>query len=109
MRVTYCEDLRADPQSRAADRVGQRAGAFASAFLGPLDESADDSLATEDFSLDYFPIPQTPDQRRGRFAGIVAAACGEGLITDHTAALYLGCDREIVGERIADLRSPHGV
>ena len=109
VRVTYCEDLRADPQSRAADRAEQRANAFASAFLGPLDESADDSLATEDFALDYFPIPSAPDQRRGRFAGIVAAACGEGLITDHTAALYLGCDREIVGERIADLRSPHGV
>ena len=66
-------------------------------------------LAAEDFALDYFPIPKTPYQRRGRFAGIVAAACGEGLITDHTSALYLGCDREIVGERIADLRSLHGV
>ena len=66
-------------------------------------------LAAEDFSLDYFPIPSAPYQRRGRFAGIVAAACGEGLITDHTAALYLGCDKEIVGEHIANLRSLHGV
>ena len=105
VRVDACEDLRAAPQSRATDPVDQRANAFASAFLDPSDES----VAIEDFSLDYFPIPSAPYQRRGRFAGIVAAACGEGLITDHTAALYLGCDKEIVGEHIANLRSLHGV
>ena len=105
IRIDSYEDIHADPQSRATSPVDQRANAFASAFL----DTSDESLAAEDFSLDYFPIPQTPYQRRGRFAGIVAAACGEGLITDHTAALYLGCDREIAGERIADLRSLHGV
>ena len=105
IRIDSYEDILADPQSRATDSVDQRANAFASAFL----DTSDESLAAEDFSLDYFPIPDTPYQRRGRFAGIVAAACGEGLITDHTAALYLGCDREIAGERIADLRSLYSV
>ena len=48
--------------------------------------------AAENFTLDYFPIQSTPIQRRGRFAGLVAAAHDRGLISDHTAAAYLNCD-----------------
>ena len=52
---------------------------------------SDEQKALENFTSDYFPIIDTPQQRRGRFAGIVAAAAGKNLISFDTAALYLGC------------------
>ncbi len=52
---------------------------------------SDEQKALEDFTIDYFPIIDTPPQRRGRFAGIVAAAADKNLISPQTAALYLGC------------------
>ena len=53
---------------------------------------SDEQVAAENFTADYFPLPDTPIQRRGRFAGLVAAAYLENLISDHTAALYLHCE-----------------
>lgn len=50
--------------------------------------------AAEDFAVDYFPIGETPIQRRGRFAGVVARASEQGLISEHTAAAYLCCEVE---------------
>ena len=47
--------------------------------------------AAEDFTVDYFPVSGTPDQRRGRFAGLVAGAYDNGFISEDTAALYLRC------------------
>ena len=51
----------------------------------------DEQRAAEDFTLDYFPIAVTPEQRRGRLAPLVAEAVDAGLITDDTAAQYLAC------------------
>ena len=48
--------------------------------------------AAEDFAVDYFRPEETPIQRRGRFAGLVATAYDSGLISDHTAAAYLHCE-----------------
>lgn len=48
--------------------------------------------AAEDFTVDYFRPEDTPIQRRGRFAGLVATAYDTGLLSEHTAAAYLRCD-----------------
>ena len=59
---------------------------------GSLNASpSDEQRAAEDFTIDYFPIPSTPDQRRGKFSGLVAAAYEREFISEHTAALYLHC------------------
>ena len=48
--------------------------------------------AAEDFTVDYFRPEDTPIQRRGRFAGLVATAYDRGLLSEHTATAYLRCD-----------------
>ncbi|MDE2937709.1 MAG: XRE family transcriptional regulator [Chloroflexota bacterium] len=50
---------------------------------------ADEQTAAENFATDYFPLAGTPEQRRGKFAGLVAAAYERDYISEHTAALYL--------------------
>ena len=52
---------------------------------------SDEQIAAENFTADYFPLPDTPIQRRGRFAGLVAAAYLENLISADTGAMYLNC------------------
>ena len=54
-------------------------------------EPTDEQKAAEDFTLDYFEPQVTPEQRRGRFALLVAEAVRAGLITEDTAAQYLVC------------------
>ena len=51
-----------------------------------------EQIAVEDFAADYFPIERAPIQRRGKFAGLVAAGYERKLISDHTAAAYLDCE-----------------
>ena len=51
----------------------------------------DEQQALENFTLDYFRPQATPEQRRGRFAFLVAEAVDSGLITTDTAAQYLAC------------------
>ena len=108
-RVHTCEDIHAGQQSRAPDLVEQRANAFASAFLTPNDSVRKPAPPDNWVAVDPFPIPETPLQRRGRFAGIVAASYDEGLITEHTAALYLGCEKRDVIDRAKELRELYGV
>ena len=52
---------------------------------------SDEQISAENFSTDYFPLENTPIQRRGRFAGLVAAGCDAGLLSEETAAAYLRC------------------
>ena len=52
---------------------------------------SDEQVVAENFTTDYFPLPDTPTQRRGRFAGLVAAAYLEDLISADTGAMYLSC------------------
>ena len=54
----------------------------------------DEQRAAEDFTLDFFQPKVTPEQRRGRFALLVAEAAAMGLITADTAAQYLACSEE---------------
>ncbi len=63
-----------------------------------VDEVAYDTQpwrAAEDFGLDYFPIPGTSNVRRGRFAGLVAAAWKRSLHSTASAASYLECDEAV--------------
>lgn len=61
--------------------------------FGKFDLSpSDEWKAREDYTLDYFPIDTVPHSRRGRFAGVVIAAMEAGLISDDSAASFLGCN-----------------
>ena len=70
---------------------------------------SDEQRAAENFGTDYFPIQNTPIQRRGRFAGIVAAAYDRKLISDHTAAAYLSCGLDDFYDTLEQLRELHPV
>ena len=54
-----------------------------------LPHPSDEWIATENLTLDWFPIDKTPVSRRGRFASFVARTYERGLISDDTAAVYL--------------------
>lgn len=58
------------------------------------EEPSDEQKAAENFTTDYFPsaFRGTSEQRRGRFAYLVAKCRKEGLLSEDTAALYLQCD-----------------
>ena len=68
-------------------------------------EPSYEQTAAENFTVDYFPLHDTPEQRRGRFAGIVAMAYQENFISAHTGALYLNCTVEDFHENADLLRS----
>ena len=70
-------------------------------FEAAAEEPSDDWKGRERFTTDYFPLSGTPDCRRGRFAYLVARCCREGLISGHTAALYLRCPvEELTAEKL---------
>lgn len=64
---------------------------------------SDEQTVAENFTVDYFPLPDTSDQRRGRFAYLVAKCCRAGLISEHTAALYLQCAADELTEQLEPL------
>ncbi len=66
---------------------------------------SDEQTAAENFSVDYFPLYDTPEQRRGRFAGLVAASYAHGFISADTAAMYLSCKIQDFIENVDVLRS----
>ena len=73
----------------------------------PIDESR--WRAVEDYSLDYFPINDTPSVRRGRFSGLVAAAWKQQLLSTDTAASYLNCSTELLEANADTIQSMHPV
>ena len=71
-----------------------------------INESPNDELkAAENFTTDFFPIRNTPIQRRGRFAELVVKAFREGLISGHTSALYLRCTVDEFSSNVEALES----
>ena len=80
---------------RAAARFHVWNAWWRAAVLPPESEihaqPSDEQRAAENFTLDYFPIMDVPEQRRGRFALLTAEAVAAGLITADTAAQHLGC------------------
>ncbi len=53
---------------------------------------SDEQIAAENFSVDFFPLKETANHRRGKFSGLVSAAYEEGLVSEDTAAKYLQCE-----------------
>lgn len=67
-------------------------------------EPSDEQKAAEDFTLDYFPIPDTPSLRRGRFAGIVTSCYEKSCLTADSAAKYLNCSKRVFKENVDIIR-----
>lgn len=53
---------------------------------------SDDWIARENYTLDYFPLERVELSRRGRFVSVILEALGRNMISEDTAASYLGCD-----------------
>ena len=68
-------------------------------------EPSYEQTAAENFTVDFFPIRDTPEQRRGRFASVMARAYQEKFISAHTGALYLDCTIQDFQENADLLRS----
>ncbi len=68
---------------------------------GPSDEQT----AVENFTIDYFPLRDTPYQRRGRFCDLVVRCYDAGIISEDTAVLYLGCLAEDFRKNLDLMRS----
>lgn len=73
------------------------------------EEPSYEQKTAEDFTLDYFPIASTSDQRLGRFSALVVRCFLEGLISEVTAALYLECTLEELREKLPMLQDIHGI
>ena len=58
---------------------------------GIREEPSDEQTAAENFAIARFPLEGTSEQRRGRFAYLVARCRKEGILSPDTAALYLQC------------------
>lgn len=54
-----------------------------------INDGSDEWKARENQTLDYFPLAETPLNRRGRFASLVVRAQRAGHISDDTAATWL--------------------
>ena len=70
---------------------------------------SDEQKAAENFAVDYFPLSDTPEQRRGRFSGLVTACYERGLISEDTAALYLRCSAQDFQDNLKLLRTLYEV
>ncbi len=66
-------------------------------------------LAAEDYALDFFKPAEVPYNRRGRFAGLVAACFQRGLISADTAALYLDCTVDAFEDNVTIIRELHPI
>ena len=66
---------------------------------------SDEQKAAENFAIDIFFPKDTPDQRRGRFSGLVTACYDAGLLSEQTAALYLRCSVEDFQDNVSFLRT----
>ncbi len=70
---------------------------------------SDEQTAAENFAVDYFPVADTPEQRRGKFVGLVAAAYDKGFISADTAGLYLRCSIQDFQDNLEFLRSLYDI
>ncbi len=70
---------------------------------------SDEQKAAENFAVDYFPLSETPIQRRGRFCGLVTACYERRFISEDTAALYLRCSGQDFQNSLMHLRTLYQV
>lgn len=66
--------------------------------------SPDDSWkASENWTVDFFPVQGIPVSRRGKFSGLVVSALQQGKISFDTAASWLGVDAEAIESGSKDI------
>ena len=65
---------------------------------------SDEQRAAEDSTLDYFPIPTTPDIRRGRFSEVVISCYDKRYLSDHSAAQYMYCSKSDFRDKLEAIR-----
>ena len=65
---------------------------------------SDEQRAAEDSTLDYFPIPTTPDIRRGRFSEVVISCYDKRYLSDHSAAQYMYCSKSDFRDKLETIR-----
>ena len=70
---------------------------------------SDEQKAAEDSTLDYFPIPTTPEIRRGRFSEVVTSCYDKRYLSDHSAAQYMYCTRSDFQDKIEAIRELYGL
>ena len=70
---------------------------------------SDEWRAAENFTIDYFPIEQTPISRRGRFAGFVVACLNNNLLSLQSAANYLACTPEQLEQAAPTIADIHPI
>ena len=70
---------------------------------------SDEQRAAEDSTLDYFPIPTTPEIRRGRFSEVVTSCYDKRYLSDHSAAQYLNCTKSDFQDKIEAIRELYGL
>ena len=63
-----------------------------------------DAAGRESYTSDFFPLPLTPQSRRGRFSAVVVLAAEEGLVSWQTAAEYLLASEDEVRSVAAEIR-----
>jgi Zn-dependent peptidase ImmA (M78 family) len=68
-----------------------------------LPQPDDEWTARENWTVDFFPIPEVPVGRRGRFAGLIASALKRGIISADTAAVWLRTSPSQAESRVEDI------
>lgn len=70
---------------------------------------SDEQKAAEDSTLDYFPIPTTPETRRGRFSEVVTSCYDKSYLSGHSAAQYLNCTKSDFQDKLEAIRELYGL
>lgn len=70
---------------------------------------SDEQKAAEDSTLDYFPIPTTPEIRRGRFSEVVTSCYDKRYLSGHSAAQYMNCSKSDFKDKIKAIRDIYGL
>lgn len=65
---------------------------------------SDEQRAAENFTIDWFPIGDTPEMRRGRFVEIVTSCFDSGYISDDSAARYMNCGKTDFRDNLRTIR-----
>lgn len=72
-------------------------------------EPTDDWKGKESFTIDYFKPASVRDSRRGRFASFVIRAMSKKLISESSAALFLGCGEQELEEGTKFIEGIYGL
>lgn len=68
-----------------------------------LPRPSHDWMVRENWTADFFPISNVPIIRRGRFAELISKAAVAGLVTEDSAANWLGISESELSGKLADI------